>query len=760
MARKSLRTRALETASGLALGALLSAGPVFAQQVETITVTAERREQSLQDVPVAVTAMSAQQLELRGVDEPINLVEFVPNMIGTHNTGIGSANAYYIRGLGNTETIATFDPPVGTYIDEVFIARQNANNIAFFDVDRIEVLRGPQGTLFGRNTTGGAVSVFMRQPAAEFGGFAEAGIGSYGRYLARGSVDMPVNERFLTKLSAYWIDEDGYVDNVTTGDTLNAQEGWGVRLDLTFLPSDTVRWDVALGLSDDGSINIANYVEGQSPLAESSGSGQRISRTGLSARDCSDALLTCMLAGQGLGLDNEAFEITSNLAVDAVGGTFNFITGYRNLDQRFIVDFFDGGLGGQGYATGGFVIGNEAEHSQFSQEVKFTGSFLEDRVDVVAGAYYFTEDNSTLFIDTFTIGAPPGIPLVLANRTLDNTQTSVALYSQFDFHITDRLTLTAGARWTNEEKEIELRDNRAAPPPGGALTTASLLANGIPDDLTTSLITPRFAAQFQLNDDVMLFASYTQGFKSGGWNARGTTPTAIQPFFRELATNWEAGVRSVLFDNRVRLNATAFLLEVEDYQAPSAFNTATGIQFITLNDAGLRNTGFEVEADIALVDNLNIFAAIGRQNAEYTDPSPRILQQQADCIAGLPNSAGQGIVTPGCGIAVPVRAPDWTVTLGGNYYFELPGSNFYIQPAANARWQSDQWFQTSNLPASFTDSVWLVNAGVTVGTVDRDWALELACNNCTDEIYGQSLLAGVVYINPPRRWSLELRRNF
>lgn len=758
MASKLSRMRALQTVSALALVAVIGAGPAAAQQVDVITVTAERREQSIQEVPVAVSAFSADQLETRGIDEPIDLVGFVPNMIGTHNTGIGSANAYYIRGLGNTETIATFDPPVGTYIDEVFIARQNANNIAFFDVERVEVLRGPQGTLFGRNTTGGAVSVFMRRPGEEFGGFAEAGIGSYGRRLLRGTVDMPVNEQFLTKLSAYWLDEDGYVRNVTTGDRLNGEEGWGVRLDLAFLPSDTVRWDVALGLSDDGSINIANYVEGQSPLAVSSSSGRRISRTGLSTRGCGDPLLACMLAGEGMGLDNETFEITSNLAVDALGGTFNFITGYRNLDQRFIVDFFDGGLAGQGFSTGGFVIGNEAEHSQFSQEIKFTGSFMEGRVDVVAGAYYFTEDNSTTFIDTFTVA--PGVTLVLADRTLDNTQTSVALYSQFDFHVTDRLTLTAGARWTNEDKEIDFRDNRAAPPPGGALTTANLLANGIPEDLTTSLITPRFAAQYQLNDDVMLFASYTQGFKSGGWNARGTTPTAIQPFFRELATNWEAGIRSVLFENRVRLNATAFWLDVEDYQAPSAFNTGTGIEFITLNDAGLRNRGVEIEADIAVADGFNVFAAIGRQDAEYTNPSARIQQQQADCIAGLPNSAGQGIVTPNCNLAVPVRSPEWTVTLGGSYYYEFPGSNFYVQPAASARWQSDQWFQTSNLPASFTDSVWLVNAGITLGTVDRDWALELACNNCTDEIYGQSLLAGVVYINPPRRWSLKLRRNF
>src|SRR5204863_307078 len=151
------------------------------------------------------------QLRAQGVSSALDLGQFVPNLIAQNNTGLGSANAYYLRGLGNTETIPTFDPPVGTYVDNIYLSRQNANNLNLFDVERIEVLRGPQGTLFGKNTTGGAISVILRQPAKEFGGYAEVGYGRYDKKLVRASVDIPLADTFQIKLSGYWQDDKGYV---------------------------------------------------------------------------------------------------------------------------------------------------------------------------------------------------------------------------------------------------------------------------------------------------------------------------------------------------------------------------------------------------------------------------------------------------------------------------------------------------------------------------------------------------------------------
>ena len=187
----------LASAALSAITALPAAAQVEAPAEETggiadIVVTAQRRAENVQDVPIAISAFSAEQLEAQGVGNTLQLGQYVPNLVAQNNTGIGSANAYFLRGLGSTETIATFDPPVGTYVDDVYLSRQNANNLALFDVERIEVLRGPQGTLFGRNTTGGAINVIMAQPGDSFGGFAEIGYGRFSKTLARGSVDLPL----------------------------------------------------------------------------------------------------------------------------------------------------------------------------------------------------------------------------------------------------------------------------------------------------------------------------------------------------------------------------------------------------------------------------------------------------------------------------------------------------------------------------------------------------------------------------------------
>ena len=194
--------------------AAMAATPAYAQNataaagaeesstgVGEIIVTAQRRAENVQDVPIAITALSSDQLEARGVSNALQVAQFVPNLTAMNNTGLGTANAYYLRGLGSTETIPTFDPPVGTYVDEIYLSRQNANNLSLFDVERVEVLRGPQGTLFGRNTTGGAVSIIMRQPGSDFGGYVEGGIGRWDQKMVRGSVDIPLAPTFAVKLS-------------------------------------------------------------------------------------------------------------------------------------------------------------------------------------------------------------------------------------------------------------------------------------------------------------------------------------------------------------------------------------------------------------------------------------------------------------------------------------------------------------------------------------------------------------------------------
>lgn len=839
--------------------ACLSAGaPAFAQSSEdeevqegglnVIVVTAQRREESVQDVPIAISAFDAAELETRGISNALEVTQFVPNLIGLNNTGLGTANSYYLRGIGNSESIATFDPPIGTYVDDIYLSRQNANNLSFFDVGRVEVLRGPQGTLFGRNTTGGAVSVFLKEPGDEVAGYAEVGYGSYERIMGRASIDLPLADTFAIKVSGYFQEDDGYAQNTTTGERTNENDGWGVRLGIRGELSDNARWTGSYIRTYSKSSNLLNFDCDPNNPTNCSG---RFSATGL-LENQSFGFLTGAKDDFGLGNEVDFNFVSSNLEI-GVGDNLNvnIITGFVDIQQDFALDFADGrGLPGianpnppvLGFTSGGFTISNEGEHTQFTQEVKLTGSLGDGLIDFVAGAYYFHEDNRTDFADIFSLDlgfapAPTGFPLLLADREIRNEAEAWAGYLQADVNVTDQIKLTAGIRYTDEEKTFSIRDNRPVVgtnalgqrtcfgpfqfAPSACIEDANLVAaNGqaIPQTQTVKIWTPRFALNYKASDDILLFASATRGFKSGGWNARGTAPGELLPFDAETAWSYEIGAKTEFLDNRVRLNVTAFWLDVEGLQTPSAFIRNNGsIAFITRNFANYRNRGIEVELSAAPVDGLNIFASLGYQDDEYRFSSntptfdafgvQSVPAQQAACLAQLaqglvPNgptgtdpravdnatSCGVGIVAPDGSIAEPVRTPDWTLAIGGTYDADL-GGGLSLVPSVNANWRSSSEVGTSAVtlfdgtitgpnsgfvyqantlgngnpivPAtgSFSDSRWIVNGSIALKS-DTGWSITAECKNCFDEEAVESALANYSYLNPPRTFLIKGRFSF
>jgi iron complex outermembrane receptor protein len=744
--------------------------------LEEITVTAQRREEKVQDVPIAISAFSSAQLEQLNVDEALGIVKLIPNLLGFNNTGLGTANSYYLRGIGNTESIATFDPPVGTYADDVFISRQNANNLGLFDVERIEVLRGPQGTLFGRNTTGGAINVILKKPAEEFGGYMEVGFGQFGLFSARGSVDLPINDRILTKFSAYSVTDDGYVSNPVTGeDNLNYSESLGLRAAVRFLVTDNVTWDLSGQYTEDDGANILNFAFGgpqtqpTAPVAIASIAQRcqgivtrsRFSCTGIPSNGTPFAN---WVAGDkrfnNLGNEVKNTLLTSNLQWDAGFGTLNVITGYVDLEQKFALDFLNGTVGSPKNPTGGFSIVNDGTHRQFSQEVKLTGD-LRENMRYVAGLYFFQEKNLTDFADLFGLG--PTLTLVLEDRILNNKATAWAAYTQWDFSFADAWTLTLGGRYTDEEKKVNFIANvnpRITTAPANRITSANLVAAGIPLRQDARLFTPRVALKYDFNEDVNVFASATRGFKSGGWNARGTgTAVNNQPFAPEKVWSYEVGLRSEWLDRKLRLNLTAFRLEIEDLQTPSAFtNPNTGaITFITQNFAGLENNGVEAELIWQPVDELTLFALVGNQSAKYVELNPSIIQQQADCrTLGL--RCSQGIVDPMGNIAKPVRVPD-TLTLGGSYVFRL-GESLTLTPNVVYARTGDHNVGTNGSPVSLVDAYNTWDAGVTLANADAGWQIQASCRNCSDEIQVVSTLSELPYIQDPRTWQVNFKYNF
>jgi iron complex outermembrane receptor protein len=815
--------------AAVALGctATLASLGAFAQQAAAeqsggmlaeIVVTAQRREEKAQDVPIAISAFSSAQLEQLNVTETLGLAKLIPNLLAFNNTGIGTANGYYLRAIGNTESIATFDPPVGTYADDVFISRQNANNLGLFDVDRIEVLRGPQGTLFGRNTTGGAVNVILRKPAEELGGFMEAGFGQFGAQSVRGSIDLPVSDRILTKLSGYFQSDDGFVSNPITGeDDLNATKALGLRAAARFLISDDVTWDLSLQHIEDDGLNILNFASGTDGQAYRGGvvanglvsipaTGPQVQlapqRAGLPPTSSSAQSIEARCAGtitrsrfsctglrqtgtplanltvgdkRNYNLGNEVNNLfaTSNLQWKTSLGDVNFITGYVNLEQKFAIDFFNGttvnpatGPTAATNPAGGFTIANDGEHEQISQEIKLSGE-LNENARYVAGVYYFDEKNDTDFVDLFSLS--PTLTIALEDRILKNKATAWAAYTQWDLTFADAWTVTLGGRYTDETKKIGFVANASpllpAPTATTRVTSATMLAAGIPLELNTKLFTPRVAVKYDVNQDVNFFASATRGFKSGGWNARGTAPVANQSFEPEKVWSYEVGMRSEWLDRKLRLNLTAFLLDVQDLQTGAAFVAPSGaISFITRNFAGLENKGVEAEIIYSPVDELTLFAFVGLQDAQYKDINPIIVAQQASCRAAISGTGGRaadcsnGIVNPAGNLADPVRAPD-TMTLGGSYKFRL-GENLTLTP--NVAWAltGDNNVETNGSPVGLVDSYDTLDAGLSLANEDAGWLIQANCSNCTDEIQVVSVLSSLAYIQAPRTWSVNFKYNF
>jgi len=746
-------TRWIAGASALAVA--ICAVPAAAQDADVtglsdeggneIVVTAQRREQSLQDVPLAVSAISEDQLVRLEATSTQGLLRLFPNVSGAQITGSG-ANNYSIRGLSNAETAATFDSPVGTYVDGIYMARVNANNFALFDIERIEVLRGPQGTLFGRNTTGGAINVILKKPGEEFGARLEGAYGSFDHKLLRGSIDAPLADGVRARISGYWQEEDGWVKNVTTGGTENDHDGYGVRGALSIDVSPAVTWDIAVDYLYDENSNI--------PAREVD--GEWVSRSGL--QEVGDIVTGKKGDIPGNRVINETTGITSHLTIDAEIGTINFITGFRHLKTEFNLDYFDNPS-----VLGGYDSLEYSLHDQFSQEVNLSGSALGDLVDYTVGLFYFHDWNDHDFATILTLGAA----IVPYDRTFVNTTDSLAAYGQLDWHFTPELTLTTGGRWTTDTKKIDYEDNgnpRVAP--SARITNQSLIDAGIPLSQTASVFTPRVALTYEPSRDLMFFASATKGFKSGGWNIRAATVNQLGDFENETIWSFEGGVRSQFWDRKATFNLTGFYGYTKNFQIATASGAAvtSAPVFPVGNFSDYRSYGFEAEATLNPVPGLSLFGNIGMNWTEYANPTDAVLAQQANCqaalAAGTTNAnCGGGIIRLDGEIAAPLRAPKFTSTLGFTY--EAPITDEWsLVPTGSWRHVSSFNVNAAELPTTWDDGYDLFSASIALENRDRGIRASFGCENCSDANYLVSVIAGYYYYTPPRRWTGRVSFDF
>ncbi len=681
--------------AGLPLAAL--AMPALAQDapasgtgaLDEVMVTAQRREQGIQTVPVAVTAIDPATIERRQVVDSKALVYNVPNLTGNSNVGQATANSFFMRGIGTTENLATADTSVGLYLDDVYIARQGANNFNLADVERIEVLRGPQGTLYGRNTNGGAIKIVTKKPGPDTEGSLRASYGNHDRWDLRLSGNTALTDTLYARANFLTQQGDGYLRNSTLGKDVNDLDYMGGRIALRQIASEAVEINLALDYSRD--VTNGNYTSDIAGVLRPSTGDVRNVVSGLEARG------EAKTWGGALHVD---WSMSDSLQ-------FKSITGYRSTDQDLNMDLSD-----QPVPLYNLLQLQESE--QLSQEFQLSGE-LTERLNFVTGVYYFDESSDVLISDR--VRATPVAVQNQWNKDYTVDVESYAVFGQVEYDI-GPVTLIAAGRYTWEDRGFTVVQTSTLPGPLFNYTTADLVALGalgqpIDVDREFSKFTPKLGVNWQVTDNLFAYASFTEGFRSGGWTGRALRSDQFVNVDPENVESWEVGLKATLLDGRIRWNTSLFTMDYTDL-----FNTLTVAGVYTVATADAVIEGAETEFTLRATPWLDLFVNLGYLDTKYEGDKPVNLADELQRAPQMQAKAGFSVDHPIASGSLLVNA-DVVYT-----------DNYLVTPANLA-------ITAPLLPPGVdtTGDFTLVNASVGYRWNDAKYEVIASCTNCFDENY-------------------------
>ena len=786
--RLNQRTSAL--AISVAALSAASAAPALAQQGEnageddnTIIVTAQFREQNLQDTPIAITAMSGEMLEARSQSDVQQIAAQAPNVNLQPGTGsFGPSLAASIRGVGQYDFSPAVEPGVGFYVDDVYYPSLTGAVFDLLDLDRIEILRGPQGTLAGRNSIGGAVKLYSRRPDGSNRGSISAGYGSRDRLDLRGSYDFGITESLSARISGSAKRQDGFIDvldfgcvnplgsannptvggiaPVTTGnDCVVARDGdinyQAVRGQLRFQPSNAV--DILLAaeyINDDRRPSAAVLVATNPNLSAAQQNRVRGPYTGLSydnrficgpycnyatgmmPADPANGFLSTtremqtLYEGVGLSLVAE-FDLSDNLQLTS-------ISGYRDFDSQFANDPDLSPLSvNQGY--------NDLNVKFFSQEVRLNGSLMDDRVLWTLGGFYSDQDTFWPYVQDLRSSNPAGLQFASLGEVVN--AESFALFAHASWEIVAGLTLNGGIRRTEELKEYQFSRRTLT---GGAHPRLGTL-DGLIGTYKETRWDYRANLQYAFSPDVMAYVQFSTGYKGGGINPRPFFVEQVQPFASEALKAYEAGLKSDLLNGMVRFNVSAFFNDYTDLQLvlTSCPNFTPGGApapcAMTANAGDAEMKGFEIETSISPVDGFTVDGTLSYLDFQYTSLNAAVTSVALANVAPYTN--------------------DWKWSLGAQYEIGLPGGSS-LTPRFDLAYQSEFFVTGSNSPASRVPSSTLLNGRLTWRSESGNTDVSLQVTNLTDSYYiagaFENLQSGFAVHQPgrPREWALSVTQRF
>ena len=730
-----VKTALLAGAAWSALSTITMAQDVVPQedaQVDEIIVTARRRDEALKDVPIAVSAISADRLEATGASDITSLQQQTPNATVQIARGSNSTLISFIRGVGQQDPLWGFEPGVGLYIDDVYVARPQGAVLDIFDINRIEVLRGPQGTLYGRNTIGGAIKYVTKRLGDEPSLTARATFGSYNEINLLASGSIPLSDTFAIGGAIATYDHDGYGTNLTTGQehydkdvtAYRASAEWDASADLFFrFAYDRVEDDSS---PRHGHREVNSTTGGFTPP-----SNVYDTQAGFTGEQ---AVVT------------EGYALTGELRMsDSL--TLKSISAYRSGRTETVIDFDNTPLPSLD------VPAVYADH-QFTQEFQalFTGSNWSG----VAGVFYLDSLSKGRFD---TIAGNLGIVIAAAGQV---ETKSVSAYADFSYDFSDRLHGSIGGRYTSDDKTAEVYrafflGASRSPLLGGTPRPVFATRTNYTASDTFDQFTPRVSLSYDFSEDVTGYASIGQGFKSGGWDMRGDAalvPQTVNGYQPETVTTYEMGLKGQAFNDRLRFASAVFYSDFQDQQITTqqvATLPATGIASVVDNAGASTIYGAEFEGTAFMTDNLSATLAVGYLKNEF--------DQFITLVTGAPVDISS--------TREPQNSPEWSGFFSLNWVGQVGGGELKITPSISYR--GDFHLFDAPDPVLDQDAYSLVDLAMVWTTPDEHYVFALVGKNLTDEEYkiGGYNFAGATFNNsisafygPPRTWSATVTAKF
>lgn len=708
--------------------------------LEEITVTARRREESLMETPVSVTAFGAQDLGDRQIFQANQIAEATPNLVyRTHSESSNVGAIVFIRGVGQWDFAPSVQPGVGIYVDEGYTAAAIGSLSEILDIESIEVLRGPQGTLFGRNTIGGAILINSKKPDENFAGEVEVLVGENDWRQMRGMVNIPLSDTFFAKISGLYREKDGWVDtpNIPNDDGLGSEDTRAGRIALRWLASDDITVDLygdVVKRKSDGMPRVPlEYFENNGVISDWNNVAVPTLNAvaGLNLGPITNDLYAVpddkyhVLSGDYFRAETDVYSVGLTVEWDINDSiTLKSITNYREVEafNGFDTDYSP---------EVAFFRTDFIDSEQWTQEFKLSGNALDGRLDWTLGAYYFEEETSN--------PNPIAFPLfgIVSGAKVENE--SKALFGQFTYDITDKLSVTLGGRYTKEKLDSIVDDSNQYIIEGFDPTCLDPSCTFLPPFLTTpedrvarrgtpgyapipagvALIQPNrvfdkdnseaepyINFSYEWSEGLTTYVSYAEGFKGGGFTQRVIPGNTVETFEPEKAKVYELGVKLQSDDNRFRLTGAVFYTDYEDLQVPVGKSIGSGLE--NASDAVLK--GFELEAVGAVTANLTLSAGAGYLDAEYKDTDEDALFDEGN---DLPNT------------------PKWQINASAVY--TIPVGDGDVRARLDYFYTSGFYTGAENFIE--TPSYEVFNGSLVYTPGSGDWEIALQARNLFDKFY-------------------------